>query len=109
VKSAAKKKAARMGFNPMAPSIDDLVSSPPAKKARSASTQATVDRKRSTASDKPEETTKVGKVWEAENQRVTFYCPKDLLSRLQDAVSEDRSKSAIIVEALTKEFEYRTR
>jgi len=105
VKSAAKKKAARMGFNPMEPSIDDLVSSPPpAKKARSASKPATVDRKRSTASDKPEETTKAGKVWEAENQRVTFYCPKDLLSRLQDAVSEDRSKSAIIVEALTKEF-----
>ena len=43
--------------------------------------------------------------WEEANQRVTFYCPKDLLQALEQRVLDERrgsgwSKSRIIVEGL---------
>jgi hypothetical protein len=47
--------------------------------------------------------------WEEANQRVTFYCPKDVLAELEQRVLEERdkagrSKSRIIVDGLRKEL-----
>ncbi len=38
--------------------------------------------------------------WEAENQRITFYCPADLAKAIHAAVRSDRSKTQVIVTAL---------
>lgn len=42
-----------------------------------------------------------GQRWEEAHQRVTFYCPRDLLRTLElEAVRSDRSKSQVIVDAI---------
>lgn len=38
--------------------------------------------------------------WAERHKRVTFYCPVELLERLDGAVTPERSKSEIIVDAL---------
>ncbi len=38
--------------------------------------------------------------WEAENQRVTFYCPPDVARAIQAAIRPGRSKTQVIVAAL---------
>jgi hypothetical protein len=57
---------------------------------------STVDRQRSTVSapNLPDR-------WEAAHQRVTFYCPRELLDQVEVEVARSgRSKSRVIVDAL---------
>ena len=44
-----------------------------------------------------------GPSWEAAHQRVTFYCPRELLARLEAEMERSgRSKSRVIVDALAE-------
>jgi hypothetical protein len=52
--------------------------------------------------------------WEAQHQRVTFYCPKDLLeaieaeverSKREDPRSRRRSKTSVIVDAIREHLD----
>ena len=45
----------------------------------------------------------VGKHWEDTHQRVTFYCPRELLAVVEAEMERSgRSKSRVIVDALTE-------
>lgn len=49
-----------------------------------------------------------GQRWEEAHQRVTFYCPRDLLRTLElEAVRSDRSKTQVVVDALREHLERR--
>lgn len=42
-----------------------------------------------------------GQAWEDNHQRITFYCPKDLVVAVEAAMADtSRSKSQVIVDAL---------
>ena len=42
-----------------------------------------------------------GRAWEANHKPVTFYCPLDVLKRIEEAMATSaRSKSRVIVDAL---------
>ena len=44
--------------------------------------------------------------WEDSHKRVTFYCPKDLLDAVEEAMRRsDRSKTQVIVDAIRKDLE----
>jgi hypothetical protein len=43
--------------------------------------------------------------WEAQHKRVTFYCPTELLARIEkEIVRSGRSKTAVIVDAVRAEL-----
>ena len=46
--------------------------------------------------------------WEAQHKRVTFYCPVELLERIEaEIVQSGRSKTAVIVDALRADLSAR--
>lgn len=46
--------------------------------------------------------------WEAQHQRVTFYCPRDLIRAIEfEGERSERSKSQVIVDAITEHLRAR--
>ncbi len=49
-----------------------------------------------------------GEPWEAQHKRVTFYCPTELLTRIEEEIIRSgRSKTAMIVDAVRADFSKR--
>ncbi len=49
-----------------------------------------------------------GEAWEAQHKRVTFYCPTELLTRIEEEIIRSgASKTAVIIDAVRADFSKR--
>ena len=86
---------------------DDQPLTVPEQRAAVDGLPSTVDRPRTTIygqrSSPPQAATR--EPWEAQHKRVTFYCPTELLARIEtEMVRSGRSKTAVIVDAVRAEL-----
>ncbi len=63
----------------------------------------TVDPQQWTGDRRPSTVDAAAKRWEQTHQRVTFYCPRDLLATVESEMQKSaRSKSRVIVDAIAE-------
>jgi hypothetical protein len=81
--------------------LDDLI---PSRRTRAAPARRAADRIRSTPAKAPPASTKPtadSSDWEENNVRVTFYCPRPMLEKVEkEIVRSGRSKTRVIVDAI---------